>query len=46
MVDKIVESTILAILLFWVLTNAGAFSSVANSIASATVGGVHALWGA
>ena len=44
-VQKIVEGTILAIVLAWVLTHATEFSSVANSTANVVTGSVRALQG-
>ena len=43
--QRIIEGTILAIVLGWVLTHATEFSAVANSTANVVVGSVRALQG-
>ena len=45
MTERIIEGTILAIVLGWVLTHATEFSNVANSTANVIVGSVRALQG-
>ena len=44
-VGYIVESTIAAIVLAWVITHAGAFNTITGATSGAVVTSVHALWG-
>ena len=45
MMDKFIEGTISAIVLFWVITHASEFNTVTSAASQASIGGVRALWG-
>jgi hypothetical protein len=45
MVDYIIQATILAIIMFWLLNNAAGFNAVATAARETVVGSARALWG-
>ena len=45
MINYIIESTLTAIIVAWVLTHASQFNTVVTATRQAAVGSVQALWG-